>query len=58
MKDLLHKHNVDWYSAENEEKSSIVEKWNRTIKRNMWKFQCKQHGELHRHSPKFNKEIQ
>ena len=38
MKDLLHKHDVDLYSTENEEKSSIVERWNRTIKRNMWKY--------------------
>ena len=58
MKDLLHKHNVDLYSNENEEKSSIVERWNRTIKRNVEIFQCKQHDELHRHSPKLYKEIQ
>ena len=38
MKDLLGKNNVHLYSNENEEKSSIVERWNRTIKRNMWKF--------------------
>ena len=35
MKDLLKKNNVQLYSTENEEKSSIVERWNRTIKRNM-----------------------
>ena len=38
MKDLLEKNNVQLYSTENEEKSSIVERWNRTIKRNMWKY--------------------
>ena len=38
MKDIVHKHNVDLYSTENVEKSSIVERWNRTIKRNMWKY--------------------
>ena len=37
MKDLLEKNNVQLYSTENKEKSSIVERWNRTIKRNMWK---------------------
>ena len=38
MKDLLEKNNVLMYSTGNEEKSSIVERWNRTIKRNMWKY--------------------
>ena len=32
MKELLEKNNVQLYSTENEEKSSIVERWNRTIK--------------------------
>ena len=38
MKELLEKDNVQLYSTENEEKSSIVERLNRTIKRNMWKY--------------------
>ena len=38
MKDLLEKNKVQLYSTENEEKSSIVERWNRTIKRNMGKY--------------------
>ena len=38
MYDLLEKNNVDLYSTENEEKSSIVERWNCTIKRNLWKY--------------------
>ena len=38
MKVLLEKRNADLYSTENEEKSSVVERWNRTIKRTMWKF--------------------
>ena len=37
MKDLLNKHNIKLYSTENEEKSSVVERWNRTIKTKMWK---------------------
>ena len=37
MKDLLDKHNIKLYSTENEEKSSVVERWNRTIKTMMWK---------------------
>ena len=38
MKDLLDRHHVQLYSTENEEKSSVVERWNRTIKRIMWKY--------------------
>ena len=38
MKEVLKNNNVELYSAENEEKSSVVERWNRTIKRNMWKY--------------------
>ena len=37
MKDLLDKYNIKIYSTENQEKSSVVERWNRTIKNNMWK---------------------
>ena len=37
MKDLLNKHNIKLYSTENEEKSSVVERWNRTIKTKMWR---------------------
>ena len=37
MKDLLEKYNTQIYSTENEEKSSVVERWNRTIKSKMWK---------------------
>eukprot|EP00794_Sanderia_malayensis_P002551 gene2551-2947_t len=37
LKDLLEKHSVQMYSTENEEKSCVVERWNRTIKTKMWK---------------------
>ena len=37
MKEVLDKRNVKLYSTENEEKSSIIERWNRTIKTKMWK---------------------
>ena len=37
LKDLLDKNGIQMYSTENEEKSSVVERWNRTIKSNMWK---------------------
>jgi hypothetical protein len=38
LTNLLQKNNVHLYSTENEEKSTVVERWNRTIKRIMWKF--------------------
>ena len=38
MQELLKKNNVHMYWTENEEKSCIVERWNRTIKRIMWKY--------------------
>ncbi|XP_068748815.1 uncharacterized protein [Montipora capricornis] len=37
LKDLLEKNRIHKYSTENEEKSSVVERWNRTIKSKMWK---------------------
>ena len=37
MRELLGKNNITLYSAENEEKSSVCERWNRTIKTKMWK---------------------
>ena len=41
-KSLLDQHNIKLYSTENEEKSSVVERWNRTIKNKMWKQFTKQ----------------
>ena len=35
---LLSRKNIKLYSTENEEKSSVVERFNRTIKQNMWKM--------------------
>ena len=37
LKKVLQQHNITFYSTENEEKVSVVEKWNRTIKNKMWK---------------------
>ena len=37
LKELLEKHQITLYSTENEEKSSVIERWNRTIKNKMWK---------------------
>ena len=38
MRELLKEKNVELYSTENEEKSSVVERWNQTIKHIMWKY--------------------
>lgn len=37
FKELFQKHNITLYSTENEGKSSVCERWNRTIKTKMWK---------------------
>ena len=38
LKELLDKHRITLYSTENEEKSSVLERWNRTVKNKMWKM--------------------
>ena len=38
LKDLLKKEGVEMYSTENEEKSCMVERWNRTMKSKMYKY--------------------
>ena len=35
---LLKKHNIEIYSTNNDEKCSVIERWNRTIKRYLWKY--------------------
>ncbi|PFX15633.1 putative uncharacterized transposon-derived protein F54H12.3 [Stylophora pistillata] len=37
VKDLMKANGVEMYSTENEEKSSVCERWNRTMKTDMWK---------------------
>ena len=37
LKDVLEKNSTQMYSTENEEKSSVCERWNITIKTKMWK---------------------
>ena len=38
FKKLLEEEGINLYSTQNEEKSSIVERWNRTIKNRLWKY--------------------
>ena len=38
LKDFLKRHSIILYHTQNEEKSSIVERWNKTMKNKMWKL--------------------
>ena len=38
FKDFLKKNNIKLYHTENEEKSSVVERWNKTMKNKMWRM--------------------
>ena len=38
VKEVMDKFGVERYSTQNEEKSSVVERWNRTIKGRIWKM--------------------
>ena len=38
LKSFLKKNNITLYHTQNEEKSSIVERWNKTMKNKMWKM--------------------
>ena len=38
FKEFLNKTGIQLYHTENEEKSSVVERWNRTMKNKMWKM--------------------
>ena len=38
FKDFLKKNNITLYHTQNEEKSSVVERWNKTMKNKMWKM--------------------
>ena len=38
FKDFLKRHNITLYHTKKEEKSSVVERWNRTMKNKMWKM--------------------
>ena len=38
FKDFLKKNNIKLYHTENEEKSSVVERWNKTMKNRMWRM--------------------
>ena len=38
VKRLLSKHHISLYSAENEEKGSVVKRWNQSIKLRLWKM--------------------
>ena len=59
MKQLLKKkNNIILYSTENEEKSSIVERWNRTMKAKMWKYFTAKNTRIHRYAIKTCQSLQ
>ena len=61
VKDLLEKNGIHMYSTENEEKSSVVERWNRTIKSKMWKQFTVQGNTIYnvsRYAPQTSKSVQ
>ena len=35
---LLKEHNIEMYSTNNDEKCSVIERWNRTIKTQLWRY--------------------
>ena len=45
LQELLKKYNIHLYSTQNEERSNVVERWNRTS--NMEVLYSKQHNNLH-----------
>ena len=46
-KNMREKNGITLYSTENEEKSSVCERWNRTIKTRMWKQFTVQDNTIH-----------
>ena len=46
-KNMREKNGITLYSTENEEKSSVCERWNRTIKTRMWKQFTVQGNTIH-----------
>ena len=47
LKELLEKHNITLYTTENEEKSGVVERWNRTMKNKMRKMFTANNSTVH-----------
>ena len=58
LKRVLTANNVTHYSTENEEKSSVVERWNRTMKNIMWKYITANNTEIYRHFTEYGREVQ
>ena len=57
LKAVLLAINVTFYSTENEEKSSIVERWNRMMK-NMWKYFTGNNTQVYRCSAKHGRNVE
>ena len=56
LRNVLTANNVTSYSTENEEKSSVVERWNRTMKTIVWKYFTA--TEIYRRFAEYGREVQ
>ena len=54
---VLSANNITLYSTENEEKSRIVERWNRTMKNIMWKYFTANNTQVYRCSAKYGRKV-
>ena len=57
LKAVLSANNVLLYSTENEEKSSVVERWNRRMKNIMWKYFTANNTQKYRCSAKNGRKV-
>ena len=58
LKGALTANNVTLYSTKNEEKTSVVERWNRTMKNIMWKYFTANNTEIYRCFTEYGREVQ
>ena len=58
LKRVLTANNVTLYYTENEEKSSVVERWNMTMKNIMWKYFTANKAEIYRRFIEYGREVQ
>ena len=58
LRRVLEANNVTLYSTENEVKSSVVERWNWTMKNIMWKYFTANNTEVYRRFTEYGREVQ
>ena len=57
LKAVLAANSVTLYSTENEEKSSVVERWNRTMKNIMWQYFTANNTGVYRCFAQYGREV-